>query len=116
MRRRIPGPSRRRRPHATGRHRMNSHSTAHNNPGEIPMYAVRYDRFAGVDELYIAEIREPIPAEDEVVIQVEAATLNPGSLPALHGAPFIPNRDLAGTVIAVGANVSNFNVGDEVLG
>ncbi|NHA70217.1 NADP-dependent oxidoreductase [Phycicoccus sp. CMS6Z-2] len=80
------------------------------------MHAVRYDRFAGIDELYLDELPAPTPVADEVLVQVEAAALNPGALPALHGSSFTPNRDLAGRVIAVGAEVVDVAVGDEVLG
>lgn len=80
------------------------------------MHAVRYDRFGGIDELYLAEISQPTPTADEVLVQVEAGALNPGALPALHGAPYVPGRDLAGTVLAVGAHATDFTLGDEVLG
>jgi len=71
--------------------------------------AVRYDRFAGIDGIYLADIPEPTPGPGEVLVQVEAAALNPGSLPALSGAAFTPNRDLAGTVIAVGSKAGGSN-------
>lgn len=80
------------------------------------MRAVRYDRFSGVDHLYIADIPEPSAGAGEVVISVRAAGLNPGALPALHGAPYVPGRDLAGEVVAVGPGVDRFAVGDEVMG
>jgi NADPH2:quinone reductase len=80
------------------------------------MYAVRYDRFGGIDQLYLAETPEPSPAAGEVVVGVEAGALNPGALSALNGAAFTPIRDLAGTVTAVGAGVTGFAVGDDVLG
>jgi len=83
--------------------------------------AVRYGRFTGIDGIYLADIPEPTPGPGEVLVQVEAAALNPGSLPALNGAAFTPNRDLAGTVIAVGsepirATDAGFAVGDQVFG
>jgi len=80
------------------------------------MLAARYDRFAGIDGIYLADIPEPTLGPDDVLVQVEAAALNPGSLPALNGAAFTPNRDLAGTVIAVGTKDAGFAVGDQVLG
>jgi NADPH:quinone reductase-like Zn-dependent oxidoreductase len=52
----------------------------------------------------------------EVVVRVEAGALNPGALPALHGSSYTPGRDLAGEVVAVGADVLGFAVGDAVLG
>ena len=80
------------------------------------MLAVRYDRFAGIDGIYLADIPEPTPGPDEVLVRVEAAALNPGSLPALNGAAFTPNRDLAGTVIAVGSNAGGSNAGGSSAG
>lgn len=80
------------------------------------MRAVRYDRFGGIDKIYLAEIPEPSPASGEVIIKVRAGALNPGSLPALDGSTFIPIRDLAGTVKVVGTDVSGFAAGDDVLG
>jgi NADPH:quinone reductase-like Zn-dependent oxidoreductase len=80
------------------------------------MKAVRYDRFTGIDGIYLVDVPEPVPGPAEVVIRVEAGALNPGSLPALRGSSYTPNRDLAGEVVAVGAEVHRFAVGDAVLG
>jgi NADPH:quinone reductase len=80
------------------------------------MKAVRYDRFAGVDQLYLAEVPEPVPGPGEVLVRVEAGALNPGALPALNGSSYTPVRDLAGEVVAVGDDVSGFAPGDAVLG
>jgi NADPH2:quinone reductase len=78
--------------------------------------AVRYDRFAGIDGIYLADLPEPVPGPGEVVVRVEAGALNPGALPALHGSPYTPGRDLAGVIVAVGADVHGFAAGDAVLG
>jgi NADPH:quinone reductase-like Zn-dependent oxidoreductase len=80
------------------------------------MKAVRYDRFSGVDGIYLADLPEPVAGPGEVVVRVEAGALNPGALPALHGSSYTPGRDLAGEVVAVGADVPDFTVGDAVLG
>jgi NADPH2:quinone reductase len=80
------------------------------------MKAVRYDRFAGIDGIYLADLPEPVPGPGEVVVRVEAGALNPGALPALHGSPYTPGRDLAGVIVAVGADVHGFAAGDAVLG
>ena len=42
--------------------------------------------------------------------------MNPGALPALHGSSFVPGRDIAGSVIAVGEDIEDFTLGDAVLG
>jgi NADPH:quinone reductase-like Zn-dependent oxidoreductase len=80
------------------------------------MKAVRYDRFSGIDGIYLADVPEPVASPGEVVVRVEAGALNPGALPALHGSSYTPGRDLAGEVVAVGADVLGFTVGDAVLG
>jgi NADPH:quinone reductase len=80
------------------------------------MKAVRYDRFAGIDGIYLADLPDPLPGPAEVVMRVQASALNPGALPALHGSSYTPSRDLAGEVVAVGADVQSFTVGDAVLG
>ncbi|MBU2664753.1 NADP-dependent oxidoreductase [Actinoplanes bogorensis] len=80
------------------------------------MKAVRYDRFEGIDGLFVDEVAEPVPGPHEVVVRVEAGALNPGALPALSGSEYIPGRDLAGVVVAVGDSATGFAVGDEVLG
>ena len=36
------------------------------------MKAVRYDRFAGIDGIYLADLPEPVPGPGEVVVRVEA--------------------------------------------
>ncbi|MFG1928510.1 NADP-dependent oxidoreductase [Cryptosporangium sp. NPDC048952] len=80
------------------------------------MKAVRYDRFTGISGIYLAELPEPMPGSGEVVVRVEASALNPGALSALHGSSYTPGRDLAGEVVAIGADVDSFAVGDAVLG
>lgn len=57
----------------------------------------------------------PQAAPGQVVVQVEATGINPGALSALSGS-YVPIRDLAGVVTAVGEGVQGFAVGDVVLG
>ncbi|MEV4513281.1 NADP-dependent oxidoreductase [Dactylosporangium sp. NPDC049525] len=87
--------------------------------------AVRFDRYGGPEVLYIAEIPMPEPAEGEVVVEVRAAGINPGEAGIRSGAmatrfpaefPSGQGSDLAGIVTAVGAGVTAFAVGEEVLG
>ena len=80
------------------------------------MRVVRYDRFGGIDQLWIDDVPDPIPGAGQVVIRVQASCINPGSLSALHGASYVPARDLAGTVTAVGNYADGVAVGDQVLG
>jgi NADPH2:quinone reductase len=62
------------------------------------------------------------PKSDEVLIAAEAASLNFPDLLMIEGKyqrrpplPFVPGRDVAGTVVAVGADVTRFAAGDRVL-
>jgi NADPH:quinone reductase-like Zn-dependent oxidoreductase len=87
--------------------------------------AVRYDGFGGIDVLNVVEVPRPSPAAHEVLVEVKAAGINPGEAPVREGAvndrwpstfPSGQGSDLAGVVREVGADVSAFEVGDEVIG
>ncbi len=87
--------------------------------------AVRFDSYGGTDVLYIADIDRPEPGAGEVLVEVRAAGINPGEAGIRTGAlheqfpatfPSGEGSDLAGVVIEVGDGVSDFAVGDEVLG
>lgn len=81
------------------------------------------------DVLRLEEIEKPVPADDEVLIKVRAASVNPLDYHLLRH-PFLrgvmgaakkvkmarPGRDVAGEVEAVGGNVTQFKPGDEVFG
>ena len=87
--------------------------------------AVRFDRYGGPDVLYVADIDLPSPGPGEVVVEVRAAGINPGEAAIRTGAmhemfpatfPSGEGSDLAGIVTVVGPGVTEFAVGDEVLG
>jgi NADPH2:quinone reductase len=79
--------------------------------------AVRYDRYGGVDALYIGDLPDPEPSPGEIVVRVIASALNPGALPALEARPsYVPGRDIAGVVAALGAGVGHLEVDEAVLG
>jgi NADPH:quinone reductase len=87
--------------------------------------AVRFDHYGDRDVLYIADVDVPVPAAGEVVVEVRAAGINPGEAAIRTGAlhamfpatfPSGEGSDLAGVVSAVGDGVTEFSVGDEVLG
>ncbi len=87
--------------------------------------AVRFDRYGGRDVLYVAQIDMPPAEPGEVVVEVRAAGINPGEagirLGAMHDIfpatfPSGQGSDLAGVVTAVGPGVTEFSVGEEVLG
>jgi NADPH2:quinone reductase len=90
--------------------------------------AVRLDAYGDRDVLYIAEV--PMPQADspdthEVVVEVKAAGINPGEASIRRGLldarfpatfPSGEGTDFAGVVNAIGDEVTEFSVGDEVIG
>jgi NADPH:quinone reductase-like Zn-dependent oxidoreductase len=97
------------------------------------MKAIVYYSYGSPDVLKCVEIEKPVPDDDEVLIRVHAASVNPADRHIMRGVPSIarvlfglnkpsltrpgrPGRDVAGQVEAVGRNVRHFNPGDEVFG
>jgi NADPH:quinone reductase len=87
--------------------------------------AVRFDRFGSTDVLSVTDVPMPVPAAGEVVLAVKAAGINPGETNIRVGAledrfpttfPSGQGSDLAGVVTAIGDEVDEFAIGDEVLG
>lgn len=87
--------------------------------------AVRFDHYGDQNVLYVANVEIPTPPAGEVVVRVRAASINPGEAYIRSGAledrwpatfPSGEGSDLAGVVHSVGADVTQFAVGDEVLG
>jgi len=77
----------------------------------------------GIDALQQAELDEPKPGPNEVLVRVRASSINYRDLstvenPAPRGFlyPRIPNSDGAGEVVAVGDRVTRFKVGDRACG
>ena len=98
--------------------------------GEQTMKAVRYYCYGSTDVLEYGDIKKPSPAEDEILIKVHAAAVNPLDWHFMRGTPYFMRLmsglgkpadsglgvDLAGTVEAVGSKVTRFKPGDEVFG
>ena len=89
------------------------------------MKAVQFDEYGGVDVLEVREAEDPVAGPGEVLVAVRAAGINPGEIAIREGYlherwpatfPSGEGTDFAGVVQAVGAGVSAFAVGDEVLG
>ncbi|HXN73413.1 MAG TPA: NAD(P)-dependent alcohol dehydrogenase [Candidatus Acidoferrales bacterium] len=77
------------------------------------------------------EVAKPTPKDDEVLIRVHAASVNPADFHLMRGKPLLarpmmrglrkpkytrPGIDVAGRVEALGRSVTQFNIGDEVFG
>ena len=94
------------------------------------MKAIVYRCYGSPDVLKFEDVEKPAPADDEVLVKVHAAAVNPLDWHYMRGSPYImrlmsglgaPDRtslgvDFAGTVEAVGKNVTKFKPGDEVFG
>ncbi|HOQ54586.1 MAG TPA: NADP-dependent oxidoreductase [Micropruina sp.] len=89
------------------------------------MRAVTYDQFG--DDSVLAVTQQPLPkvAPGEVLVRVRAAGVNPvdwkvmsGGLDALMETqfPVVPGWDVAGVIEQVGIDVTDYAVGDEVIG
>src|ERR1700719_1241398 len=85
----------------------------------------------GLANLKLAEIAKPTPTDDQILVKVHAASVNPLDWHFIEGTPKIMRAlgvglrkpkdprlgvDFAGTVEAVGKNVTQFKAGDEVFG
>lgn len=94
------------------------------------MKAIVQHKYGGPDRLHIEDVAIPTPTNDEVLVKVHASSINSGDWRMMRGEPFlvrldiglraptdkIPGSDIAGYVEAVGSNVTQFKVGDAVMG
>jgi NADPH:quinone reductase-like Zn-dependent oxidoreductase len=95
------------------------------------MNAVVQDTYGSPEVLELREIDKPVVGDDEVLVQVRAAGVDPGVWHLMTGRPYlvrvmgyglrtpkvgVRGRDVAGWVEAVGTNVTQFRPGDEVFG
>jgi len=87
--------------------------------------AVRFDGYGGIDVLQVVDVPDPVPGPGEVLVRVKATSINPGEAKIREGAlhsrypatfPSGQGSDLAGVVESIGAGVSRFAPGDEVIG
>ena len=77
------------------------------------MKAAVYSKATGRKVLEIREVDQPLPKDNEVVLRVRAASVNPLDWRLKCERPGV---DLAGEVVAVGKNVTQFKPGDAVFG
>ncbi|QOG04588.1 NADP-dependent oxidoreductase [Flavobacterium sp. MDT1-60] len=89
------------------------------------MKAIQYKDYGSSAVIELVDISRPtIQSENDVLIQVMAAGVNPIDMKIRMGImkeirpvemPFIPGGEASGIIVAVGADVSKFKVGDEVI-
>ena len=94
------------------------------------MKAVVYTKYGPPEVLQVREIAKPVPLDNEVLIQVHAATVNRTDCATIRAKPFfmrlftglfkpkkeVPGTEFAGVIEAVGKTVTSFKVGDAVFG
>jgi NADPH:quinone reductase-like Zn-dependent oxidoreductase len=94
------------------------------------MKAIIQDTYGSPDVLELGDIDKPVVGDGDVLVRVHAAGVDPGVWHLMTGLPYmirlgyglrkpksrVRGRDVAGTVAAVGKNVTEFQPGDEVFG
>ena len=95
------------------------------------MKAIVQDTYGSPDVLELRDIERPVIGEDDVLVHVHAAGVDPGVWHAMTGLPYlmrimgfglrrpkarVRGTDVAGRVEAVGKDVTRFQPGDEVFG
>ena len=107
----------------------NDCGTAAAAPGRT-MKAIVYCDYGTADVLRLEDVAKPVPGDDELLVRVHAAGVNPLDWHNMRGTPYVMRLssglrkpkdtrvgvDYAGTVEAVGRNVTRFKPGDEVFG
>lgn len=95
------------------------------------MRAVVQSGYGTIDDLEVRDVPMPVPADDEVLVRVHAASVHPDVWHVVTGtprmlrligsgvrrpSPEVPGTDMAGVVVDVGSEVTRFEIGDEVYG
>ncbi len=95
------------------------------------MKAIVQTEYGSTDMLSLKEIDKPVVTDNGVLVRIRAASVNAGDWHLMRGTPFLARlmfggilkpkiqilgMDVAGCVEAVGKNVTQFQVGDEVFG
>ncbi len=94
------------------------------------MKAIIYTKYGSPDVLQLKEVKKPTPQDNEVLIRVQATTVNRTDCATIRAKPFfmriitglfkpkkqIPGTEFAGEIEAVGKSVSSLKAGDRVFG
>ncbi|WP_374458039.1 NAD(P)-dependent alcohol dehydrogenase [Nocardioides sp.] len=116
------------------RHRPSPHEQLTSAETPATMRAVVQDRYGGPDVLAVADVPRPVAGEGEVLVRVEAASVNARDWHIMRGEPRVARlmgrsifgwrapkvrvrgTDYAGVIEAVGPQVQDWAVGDRVFG
>ena len=94
------------------------------------MKAVIYTQYGSAEVLQLKEVDKPVPKEYEVLVRVQASSVNRTDCATIKAKPFfmrlvtglfkpkktIPGSAFAGDVVNVGKSISSLKVGDKVFG
>ncbi|WP_454857728.1 NADP-dependent oxidoreductase [Promicromonospora soli] len=87
------------------------------------MKALRFHEFGTPEVLRYEDTEQPVAGEGQVLIRVAGSAFNPadngirgGNLPIPVTLPHVPGYDVSGTVDAIGDSVTDYQVGDTVVG
>jgi NADPH:quinone reductase-like Zn-dependent oxidoreductase len=88
------------------------------------MKAIMVRGYGGLKDISLEEVPAPVPADDEILVRVQAAGVNPVDWKIAGGMlkdrqdvlPYIPGGDFSGMVTAAGNAVTKFKIGDAVFG
>lgn len=94
------------------------------------MKAIVQETYGSADVLELRDIDRPTAGAGEVLLRVHAAGISRGDVHLMTGEPYlmragfgvrrpknrVPGLDVAGTVVAIGPDVTRFGLGDEVFG
>jgi NADPH:quinone reductase-like Zn-dependent oxidoreductase len=94
------------------------------------MQAIVYTTYGSPDVLQLNDIERPTPKDNEVLVKVHAASANPLDWHLMRAEPFLARlengllkpkntklgADIAGRIEAVGRNITQFQIGDDVFG
>jgi NADPH:quinone reductase-like Zn-dependent oxidoreductase len=108
-----------------------AHAQAPSPTAASKMKAIVYYNYGPPDVLQLEEIEKPVPNDNQVLVKIRAVSVNPYDWHFMEGIPYIVRLlgfgplkpklsrlgvDFAGTVEAVGKNITLFKPGDEVFG
>lgn len=104
-----------------------------NNAIDLPkdkiMHAITYQKYGFTDVLALSQMAQPVPLDNEILVKVFASTVTPVDLAFLKGDPYaarlftglfapknkILGTELSGEVVAIGKDVTKYNVGDAIF-
>src|SRR5260370_28943318 len=94
------------------------------HPRSCGVKAIQMTEQGAPDVLRLVDLPDPVPGPGQVLIRVEAAAVSFSDVMRRRGdvypvptpSPFVPGAEVAGTVVAVGEGVDNFEIGTPVFG